>query len=891
MAKKKKDRLSPDAAAAAGTKDYPLPQAEAPRALPVDKCRWSVDHTKLGFKTTKEVRPLRTIVGQPRALAALKLGTELRARGYNIYASGISATGRSTAVKAILEGFRIRGREYQDRCYVNNFKSPDQPRLITLPRGSGRVFKSEMGQLVENLRNTIPHALDGETVLASKRELAEIYAKREAKLFQGLEKKVVKDGFALVQVQMGPYTRPDIFPIIDGKPVPPNQVGKLVEEGKFPKSKLDGLYHRYQGFKADLRAVLKRARQLNRELAEKTANIEREVLKEILSDLCQDMCDKFPEPKILEYICEVQEFILETPGIFSSEEDEHQREGIPAPTPVLGPADETRMGDPFRLFQVNVVRDGAAEDPCPVIIEHHPTYLNLFGTVEREWRLGGYWTSDFTLIKCGSLLRADGGFLVLNALDVLMEPHAWRTLMRTLKTCKLQIQGLDTLLSISPTSLTPEPIEVDVTVILIGDSYLYHMLTYYEEDFQRIFKVRADFDTLMPRGRPQIRHYAALASKMAADEGTKHLSAKAVARLAEEGARLGSRGGKMSARFGEIADILREANHHAGVANAKVIEPVHVKEAVLGREYRQDLIRERIGEAIDEGILMIDTRGKVVGQVNGLAVHDIGTFAFGRPTRITCEISIGESGVVNIEREAKLSGKIHDKGVLIMDGYLRHLYGTDGPITLSASLCFEQSYSEVDGDSASLAEVLVLISELSELPLRQDLAVTGSINQKGQVQAIGGINEKIEGYFRVCKADGLTDTQGVVMPRANVPELMLPEEILKAIGKGKFSIIPVSTVNQAIDAFTGVKAGRRLKKGGWTKGSVHDRVDITLADFYWATKKAEKAEEGAEDEEKAVKPDRKRKPRRKKGSDSDDLTDTRDAINSRHRFRGERRKR
>ncbi|MFH1676885.1 MAG: AAA family ATPase, partial [bacterium] len=860
----KKKRIKTDLPGIVGGEEYPLPKAKTYTPLKHDKCSWRINAKKLGFKTTKELKPLKAIVGQPRAQAALKTGTEIHASGYNIYVSGLSATGRSTAVKNILEGLRLKGAPSKDHCYVNNFKVSDQPRLITLPRGKGRIFKQEMAHLVDTLKNTIPHALEDETVLARKRDLAEKYAKKEAELFKKLEEKVTKDSFALVQVQMGPYTRPDIFPIIDGNPVPPNQVGRFVEEGKFKKEALEGLYRKYQGYKADLRAVMKQARQLSRELTLKTSEIEKDILTDLLKDLCAEVSEDFPCDAVGVYMDEIREFIIENPDIFRSDDDEG-RPQLPPGLPFPGQMDDQRGSDPFKLLEVNVVRDGAAEDPTPVIIENHPTYHNLFGTVEREFRMGGFWTTDFTQIRGGSLLRADGGFLVLNVMDVLTEPLSWRTLIRTLKTGKLQIQGMDTVLSIAPSSMKPEPIDIEVCIILIGESYIYHLLSQYEEDFSRVFKIRADFDSLMPRGIKEIKHYGELVSKLAANENILHFTAPAVACLGEYGARLTGRGNKISARLGEIADLIRESNHQAKIDSAKLVDCKHVKNAIKDAIYRQDLIRERIEEAINEGILMIDTHGEVIGQINGLAVHDLGTFAFGRPTRITCEVSMGESGVVNIEREAKLSGSIHDKGVLILEGYFRHMYGLDGPITFSASLCFEQSYSQIDGDSATLAEVLALTSELANLPLRQDLAVTGSVNQKGQVQPIGGINEKIEGFFRICKHSGFTGTQGVVFPATNTSELMLNEEVLAAIAAGNFSLYPVSEVDEAAEIFTGITAGKRLKKGGWTKGSVHDRVDLTLASFFWATKTpAEKR-----DEMKSEAPVKSAPPKRRQKKDDD----------------------
>ncbi|MCX6646357.1 MAG: ATP-binding protein [bacterium] len=865
MARMKKIRKSPEAVLEIDLTNYPLPSAIPPASLKADQCRWRIDHKTLGFKTTNDVKPLTTLIGQPRAIKALQLGAQIRGKGYNVFVTGLSATGRSTAVQNIFGSLEVKNVLRHDYCYVNNFKNPDEPRLLTLPANKGHVFKTEVTALIDNLKNMIPHALDDDSILNRKRILAEEYANKEAKIFKTLEDKVAKDGFALVQVQMGPYTRPDVFPVIDGEPVPPNQVGKKVEEGKYPGDKLDSLYERYQGFKLELRAVMKQVRTLNRELADKTTAIDKQVLEELLKDYCQDLTEKFQQESVGEYLGEVQDFIIDHTDIFSTDESEQPNSPVPAQLQIPNPFEEMTKLDPYKVFEVNVIHDNAKAKKAPVVVEHHPNYHNLFGTIEREMRYGGLWATDFTQIKGGSLLKADGGYLILNAMDVLQEPMSWRTLMRTLKTGKLQIQGMDTLLSIAPATIKPEPIDINVTVILIGDSYLYHMLSYYEEDFHRVFKVRADFDSLMPRGKKEIRYYAALARKMTNNEKTLPMTAKAIARLSERGARLSGSGDKMSARLGRIADIIREANQHALNKNSKVINDSHVEEAISESEYRQDLVRERIDEAFGDEIYMIDTEGYSVGQINGLAVHDLGNFAFGRPQRITCEISMGDAGVVNIEREAKLSGSIHNKGTMILEGYLRHQYGMDGPISLSASIAFEQSYSKIDGDSASIAEIAVLLSALSDLPLRQDLAVTGSMNQKGEVQPIGGINEKVEGFFRICKIKGLTGTQGVVMPKSNVKELMLSDEVLAAIAAGTFSIYPVTTADQAIEIFTGVKAGRKLKSGGWTKGGMHDRVDITLSDIYWRLKSgAEEPEDHEHEEEEKEKPKKKLAEKRRK---------------------------
>lgn len=490
-----------------------------------------------------------------------------------------------------------------------------------------------------------------------------------------------------------------------------------------------------------------------------------------------------------------------------------------------------RGEDEFLEYQVNVIVDNSETKTAPIIIETTPSHRNLFGTIERMTDRLGTWKSDFTKIKAGSLLQANGGYLVLNALDTLIEPGVWQALKRTLRHGVIEIQSFDPFYFLGTSALKPEPVELDVKVVMIGDNFLYYLLFYRDEDFKKIFKVKADFDSVMSKDETNIHQYACFIKKICEDDKLSPFDKSGIAAVVEFGVRVAGRQKKLSTRFTLIADLVREASYWAKSAQSKTVKWEHVEKAIDEWIERVSLTEDKIQEMIEDGIIMIDSEGEVVGQINGLSVYSLGEYAFGKPTRITASTSMGRAGVINIEREADLSGPTHNKGVLILGGYLRGKYAQDKPLSMSASLCFEQSYSGVEGDSASSTKVYAVLSSLSGLPLRQDIAVTGSINQKGDIQPIGGVNEKIEGFFDVCKAKGLTGTQGVIIPHQNVDDLMLKTEVVEAVKQGKFRIHPIKTIDQGIEILTGVKAGERKKDGTFEEESVNFLVDKQLKTY------------------------------------------------------------
>jgi ATP-dependent Lon protease len=578
------------------------------------------------------------------------------------------------------------------------------------------------------------------------------------------------------------------------------------------------------------------------------------VISPVVKDSISDIKEKFENEKILGYLDEVQEDILANLNRFREKE-----EAPPSPLPGLILPQSV---DSFTEYQVNVLVDNSETKKAPIIVETTPNYRNLFGTIERVVDRSGTWKTDFTHIKAGSLLRANGGFLIFNALEALVEPGVWPALKRTLKNQVMEVQTYDPFYLFATSALKPEPIECNAKVIMIGDTYLYHLIYNADDDFKKIFKIKADFDSVMNKDADKIQQYASFIRKICDEEKLKPFDKTGIAAVVEYGVRMTGRQKKLSTRFHLIADLVREANYWAMKDGSDLIKEKHVDMAIEKKVYRLNLVEEKIQEMIDDGTILIDSDGMAVGQVNGLSVYNLGDYMFGKPSRITVKTSMGKAGIINIEREAEMSGPTHNKGVYILAGYLRGKYAQDKPITMSASICFEQSYSGVDGDSASSTEIYGLLSSLSGLPIHQDIAVTGSVNQKGEIQPIGGVNEKIEGFFDVCKAKGLTGKQGVMIPHLNVDDLMLRKDVVKAVEEGKFHIYPVKTIDQGIEILTGLEAGERLEDGKFKEGSVNDLVDKKLREL---GTKIKEFEGGGEEE---AKPEKKKKGKTSCGAKS-----------------------
>jgi ATP-dependent Lon protease len=594
----------------------------------------------------------------------------------------------------------------------------------------------------------------------------------------------------------------------------------------------------------ELENIFKETRKSEKEIKEELSSLDHEVISPIVRDTISDIKEKFGNDRVHHYLEEVLEDILANLNRFREKEE--------APSPIPGLVIPQPV-DSFSEYQVNVLVDNSETKGAPIIVEITPNYRNLFGTIERVVDRSGIWKTDFLHIKAGSFLRANGGYLIFNALDALMEPWVWPALKRTLKNQVIEIQTYDPFYVFSTSALKPEPIECNVKVIMIGDAHLYHLLYSLDDDFKKIFKVKADFDSVMKKDSEKVQQYSAFVRKICDEGKLRPFDRTGVAAVVEYGVRLAGRQKKLSTRFHLIADLLREANYWAGKEGSDIVKEGHVDKAIEKKIYRVNLIEEKIQEMIDEGTILIDSEGMEVGQVNGLSVYNLGDHAFGKPSRITAKTSMGKAGIINIEREVELSGPIHNKGVYILAGYLRGKYAQDKPITMSASLCFEQSYSGVEGDSASSTEVYALLSSISGLPLRQDLAVTGSVNQKGEIQPIGGVNEKIEGFFDVCKAKGLTGKQGVMIPHLNTDDLMLRKDVIKAVEEGKFHIYPVKTIDQGIEILTGMEAGGPVDGGGFKEGTVNGRVDKKLRELGTKIKEFEGGEAGAKEEKKKKK--------------------------------------
>ncbi|NLP08813.1 AAA family ATPase [bacterium] len=787
--------------------------------VPVRQLRWQCSESDLCFESTEDLSIFPAILGQDRAVRAITFGLQMDYPGYNIYVAGASGTGRTTTVKYLLKDPRFQKEEPDDICYVNNFKSPDMPIALVMPAGRGVAFRKEMEILIDHLRTTIPQLMESEQVREQRETLVESFNQKQTQMIKEFEQRAGQERFTIVQVQMGPYSKPDVLPLINNQPTPLESLNELVQSGAITAEQVTEIQQKYIELNKELAKVFKASQKLQKEKRNRLAALDREIIRPVIEEPLNEIRLEFTGEKLHGYLDAVLNALLDNLDLFKPK-GESEEEG----------AKKGASGqDPFLAYRVNVIVDNSDKKGAPVIFENSPTLAKLFGTIERVPDVNGHWRTDFTKIRAGSLLLANGGYLVLHAMDVLQEPGVWNALKRVLKNRATEIVGYDVAFLFAASAMKPEPIGVNVKVIMIGDSYLYHLLYEADDEFQKIFKIRADFDSHMVRDPLNLHRYAEFIKRLIVDEKLLPFERSAVAEVAEYGVRLAGRQNKISTRFTYIADLMREAHHYAVQEKATRVQAAHVDRALSEGRHRLNLVEEKIREMIGEGVLMIDTTGSRVGQVNGLSVMNTGDYAFGMPTRITAQVAMGRSGIINIEREAAMSGPTHDKGVLILAGYLRGKFSQDKPLAISASLCFEQSYVGVDGDSASSTEIYALLSRLADLPIRQDLAVTGSVNQNGEIQPIGGVNEKIEGFFYTCKVKGkLTGTQGVLIPRRNVADLMLHTEVVEAVQKGLFNVYPVDTIDQGIEILTGRPAGKVNRTGKYPAASVFGRVDNRL---------------------------------------------------------------
>jgi len=809
-------------------------KSQFPELAP-DKLRWTCCPEDIAVASSAEASPCDEIIGQERALKAILTGLEIKSLGYNIFITGMVGTGRTTTIKQLLERLEKPGPVPDDILYVNNFKYPDEPVLITLSAGQGRLFAAGLEKLITMLRANIPELLKSPHYTEQRDAIIGDQQRKQKGLFQGFEDRVAAEGFTVIQVQMGLFTRPDLIPVLDGQPAPFPKLEAMVKEQKFPKKTLDDLKKKYETLIHELEDILQQVREVDEETRALLKKWDEDAITPIIKAGIDGLRAKFPPPKVEAYLREVEAHLVGTIELFKNQKKDEK---------------ESDPFDPFVEYRANLLVDNSDLKAAPVVIETNPNYVNLFGSIEYAYSRTGLGTTDFTKIKAGSFLKANGGYLVINALDALVEPGVWPTLKRTMRNQVFEIQNYLQLYLFSGARLKPEPVKCDVKVVMIGDAYIYNLLYFMDDDFKKIFKIKAEFDSEMTKDAAVIGDYVRFVKKISDEDKLLAFERDGLAAIMEYGTRVAGRQRKISTRFNVIADVVREADFWARKEGRSVVGRADVEKAVHERFERVSLIEDKIQEMIEEGTILIDTQGAVVGQVNGLSVYDMGQFMFGKPTRITARTSMGRAGIINIEREADLSGNTHNKGVLILGGYLRGKYAQKRPLALSASLAFEQSYGGVDGDSASSTEVYAILSSLSGVPLRQDIAVTGSLNQKGEIQPIGGVNEKIEGFFDVCRANGLTGTQGVIIPHQNVQNLMLRGDVVESVSQGKFHIYPVRTIDEGVEILTGIEAGERQADGSFPEGTLNALVEKEFDRLAEGLKKYSAAEEKESGKEK-----------------------------------------
>ena len=795
-------------------------QPLAPQQL-CQKC----DASQFDFETTAELEDLAEIIGQERAVGAIQFGIGMQRQGYNLFALGPSGTGKRTTIRQFLDQKAASEPTPPDWCYVNNFEQPHRPCALQLPPGLGVVLREDINQLIEELRSAIPAAFESEDYRTQRQGAEEEFKEQQEKAFSEIQDRALERNIGLMRTPAGLAFVP-LQEKGEGEEKPEKAVIGPDEFQKLPEEERKRIEADISELQEQLQATIRQVRDWERQARKKVKELNREVAMFAVGHRIDELSGKYAEfPDVVSYLSAVQQDVVENVEEFrKTEETPQQSAGVPLPrlfteSPV------------FRRYQVNVLVDRSQSEGAPVIYEDHPTYLNLIGRIEHIAQMGALMT-DFSLIKPGALHRANGGYLILDAREALQQPYTWEGLKRALRSQELRVESLGQALSlVSTVSLEPQAIPLDVKIVLIGERRLYYLLYQLDPDFGELFKIEADFNEHVPRTTENSLLYARLIATMARKEALRPLDREAVARIIDQSARMAGDAQKFSVHLASVADLMREADFGAAASGRDVITVVDVQQAIDSQIHRADRVRERMQEQIQRGTKLIDTTGEQVGQMNGLSVTGMGKFAFGLPSRITARVRLGKGDVVDIEREVELGGPIHSKGVLILSSFLGARYAADHPLSLSASLVFEQSYGGVEGDSASMAELCALLSALAEAPIKQSWAMTGSVNQHGQAQPIGGVNEKLEGFFDICNARGLTGEQSVIIPISNVQHLMLRHDVIDASAGGQFQIYPVQTVDQAIALLTGVPAGERDEDGNFPEGSINQRVESRLLDL------------------------------------------------------------
>jgi lon-related putative ATP-dependent protease len=784
------------------------------KKLTAEELRMACKIEDISFDTTAEVPPLEGMIGQERAVKATEFGLRIKRPGYNIFMTGLTGTGKSSYAQSIIKRISAEEPVPDDWVYVYNFEHPGEPIALNLPAGLGTDFCRHIEELLEDLKQNIPKAFDGEDYERQKSVYIKEFQEARAVLLEELNKAAQEKGFALKRTTSGFVT----IPLSDGEQISEEDYAKLEQEKK------DELEKKSTEVQLKAMEIMRRVQKVEKNLKEQLKDLDQRIGLAAIGHLFQELMEEYDQyPSINKYLQSFQKDVLSNLADFRSDEEEQQN-------PMLWLRRQSQEQAELR-YTVNLLVDNRETEGAPMVYETNPSYYNLLGRVEYENRFGMVVT-DFSMIKAGALHQANGGYLILQARDVLTALQSWDVLKRVLRTREIRIENIGEHFGlVAMATLRPQPIPLNIKVVMIGNPFLYQLLYHYDEDFRKLFKIKADFDIEMERKEDNVNKMAGFISYHCNKQQLRQFNREAVAEIVEYSTRLAENQKKLSTRFNEIVDLLFEADTWAELDSVDIVGKAQVEKALEEMVYRSNKYEEKIVESIKEEEILLDLEGSKVGQINALSVLDQGDYSFGRPSRITASTYLGRKGIINIERESDLSGRIHNKGVLILSGYLGLRYGSLTPLNLTASLCFEQSYGGVDGDSASAAELFCLLSSLADVPLRQDLAVTGSINQKGEIQPIGGVNNKIEGFYLACKAKGLTGNQGVIIPEKNRTALMLKKDVVEAVEKGQFNIYAIKTVDEGLELLTGMEAGELHEDGTFATGSFNEKVLAKLKQF------------------------------------------------------------
>lgn len=776
------------------------------------------------FEDTSKLTFSDDIIGQERAVKAMEFGLNIKSKGYNIFMCGMTGTGKTSYAQNIAKKMAKKSKTPDDWCYVYNFDDSNRPKAINLPAGLGKVFQKDMEEFVKVLKIEIAKVFDSEDYEREKAAIAKEYQAKKAELMEKLNKDAERQGFKVKTTNAGMY----FLPVIEGKTITEEEYANLDEEVKHEINEKSNM------IQMETLEIIRQIKNIEKEAEERVSEWENKIALFAVGIQINDLKEKYRDyKKVLDYLEKVQEDILKNLDEFRDEELTEEQQLL---LPWLKTSDESHTDK----YKVNLLVDNSELEGAPVVTDYNPTYYNILGKVEHENEFGTMIT-DFTMIKSGLFHQANGGYLILQAKDVLNNIQSWEALKRVLRTGEIAIENMKEQMGlIAVSTLKPEPIPVDVKVILVGSEYIYQMLYEYDEEFRKLFKVKVDFDAEMDRNSVNMRKLAQFIGAFCNREKVPHFDRTGVAKVVEYSSRLVEDQTKLSTRFNEIVEILSESVAWAEIEGCSLVTGEHVKKAIQEKIYRSNKYDKKLLELIKEGTIMIDTEGEVIGQINGLTIIDTGDYSFGKPSRITANTFMGERGIVNIEREVEMSGTSHSKGIMILSGYIGQKYAQDMPLSLTASLCFEQLYGAVDGDSASSAELYAVLSSLAEVPIKQSIAVTGSVNQKGEIQPIGGVTEKIEGFFELCKLRGLNGQHGVIIPYQNIKNLVLNDEVIEACKEGKFNIYAVKTIDEGIEILTGKKAGTKNKNGKYPPGTINYLVYEKLKKFSKAAS-AEKA--------------------------------------------------